>query len=374
MTILQKSRFISCWKKYNNIWNNKNKKAGDFLKFIHIADVHWGAKPEKNRSFGMIRENEIKETFQKVIEYANQHQTDVLLIAGDFFDKQPTKQELREVDYILSGLLNTKTVLIAGNHDHLSQQDEFSHYQWNSEVYMLDGRDKDHIYFKDLDTTIYGISYWTNQIMEPVYDKMAPQSESGFSILLAHGGDESHIPINKDPLKWSGFDYIALGHIHKPEIIFEDLMAYAGSLEPLDHTETGNHGFIEGEISEEKQQIEFVPFAKRKYIQVEVTITEEMSAFEIKDRVETELSYRGRENIYEVIITGSIDPEIELDFENMKEDYLISDIIYETKSRWDYDQLSEENDFMIQKVAEILKDEPQALSFAMEALSYARER
>lgn len=151
-------------------------------------------------------------------------------------------------------------------------------------------------------------------------------------------------------------------------------MAYAGSLEPLDHTETGNHGFIEGEISEEKQQIEFVPFAKRKYIQVEVTITEEMSAFEIKDRVETELSYRGRENIYEVIITGSIDPEIELDFENMKEDYLISDIIYETKSRWDYDQLSEENDFMIQKVAEILKDEPQALSFAMEALSYARER
>ena len=224
-------------------------------------------------------------------------------------------------------------MLIAGNHDHLSQQDEFSHYQWNSEVYMLDGRDKDHIYFKDLDTTIYGISYWTNQIMEPVYDKMAPQSESGFSILLAHGGDESHIPINKDLLKWSGFDYIALGHIHKPEIIFEDLMAYAGSLEPLDHTETGNHGFIEGEISEEKQQIEFVPFAKRKYIQVEVTITEEMSAFEIKDRVETELSYRGRENIYEVIITGSIDPEIELDFENMKEDYLISDIIYETKSQ-----------------------------------------
>lgn len=107
---------------------------------------------------------------------------------------------------------------------------------------------------------------------------------------------------------------------------------------------------------------------------MEVTITEEMSAFEIKDRVETELSYRGRENIYEVIITGSIDPEIELDFENMKEDYLISDIIYETKSRWDYDQLSEENDFMIQKVAEILKDEPQALSFAMKALSYARER
>ena len=110
------------------------------------------------------------------------------------------------------------------------------------------------------------------------------------------------------------------------------------------------------------------------YIQVEVMITEEMSASEIKDRIETELSYRGKDNIYEVVLTGRIDPEIEIDFDDIKEDYLISDIIYETKSRWDYDQLAEENDLMIQKVAEILKEEPQALTFAMEALSYARER
>ena len=211
-------------------------------------------------------------------------------------------------------------------------------------------------------------------IIFPSRPEASAHSFSRFSILLAHGGDESHIPINKDILKWSGFDYIALGHIHKPEIIFEDLMAYSGSLEPLDRTETGSHGFIEGEISEEKQQIEFVPFAKRMYIQVEVMITEEMSASEIKDRIETELSYRGKDNIYEVVLTGSIDSEIEIDFDDIKEDYLISDIIYETKSRWDYDQLAEENDLMIQKVAEILKEEPQALTFAMEALSYARER
>ena len=344
------------------------------MKFIHIADVHWGAQPEKDRSFGRIRENEIKLTFQKVIDYANKQQTDVLLIAGDFFDQRPTKQELREVDYILSGLQNTKTVMIAGNHDHLSTEEEFVKYHWNSEVYLLDGRERNYVYFEELHTTIYGISYWTNQIREAVYDDMKPQDYDEFSILLAHGGDESHIPINKDILKWSGFDYIALGHIHKPEIIFEDLMAYSGSLEPLDRTETGSHGFIEGEISEEKQQIEFVPFAKRMYIQVEVMITEEMSASEIKDRIETELSYRGKDNIYEVVLTGSIDSEIEIDFDDIKEDYLISDIIYETKSRWDYDQLAEENDLMIQKVAEILKEEPQALTFAMEALSYARER
>ena len=68
------------------------------MKFIHIADVHWGARPEREQTFGRIREQEIKETFQRVIDHANKQQVDLLLIAGDLFDQPPTQQELREVD------------------------------------------------------------------------------------------------------------------------------------------------------------------------------------------------------------------------------------------------------------------------------------
>ena len=52
---------------------------------------------------------------------------------------------------------------------------------------------------------------------------------------------------------------------------------------------------------------------------------------------------------------------------------MVTDIIYETKNQWEYEQLSEEDDFIIQKVADILKDEPEALRYAMEALSFAWE-
>ena len=110
------------------------------MKFIHIADVHWGARPEREQTFGRIREQEIKETFQRVIDHANKQQVDLLLIAGDLFDQPPTQQELREVDYLLSRLNHTRTVLIAGNHDHLEPHDAFSQYKWNSEVYLLDGK------------------------------------------------------------------------------------------------------------------------------------------------------------------------------------------------------------------------------------------
>ena len=82
------------------------------MKFIHIADVHWGARPEREQTFGRIREQEIKETFQRVIDHANKQQVDLLLIAGDLFDQPPTQQELREIDYLLSRLNHTRTTII----------------------------------------------------------------------------------------------------------------------------------------------------------------------------------------------------------------------------------------------------------------------
>ena len=55
---------------------------------------------------------------------------------------------------------------------------------------------------------------------------------------MLHGGDAKHVPFDRNALAASPFSYIALGHIHKPEVLLENRMAYAGSPEPLDMTET----------------------------------------------------------------------------------------------------------------------------------------
>ncbi len=352
---------------------NRLEKAGGILKFLHIADIHWGARPDRDKSWGIIREKEIKETFQRVIDYANEHQIDLLLISGDFFHQLPSYQEVREVDYLLSKLLNTKTVWIAGNHDHLTENNSLSNYLFQSDTVLLKGPSMEKVYFKDLETTVYGFSYWTDQIAKPLYDDIHPTQKDGIHILLAHGGDQTHIPISREKLKWSGFDYIALGHIHKPEIIFEDLMAYAGSLEPIEKTETGRHGFIEGEITEEKQIIRFVPFARRRYEDLEINISEDMSGEEILDLVETEIRNYGEDNIYQIFFYGTKDPMVQLDFECLMEKYYILQIQFHVDSQWDYEVLSKEDNLLIQNIAELLKNEPEALEYAMEALSVSRE-
>lgn len=343
------------------------------MKFIHIADVHWNAMPERDQLWKINREKEIKETFQRVLVYAKEQEIDLLLIAGDFFHKPPSYQEVREVDYLLSKLSDTRVVWIAGNHDYLKDGSALADYKFQSNTVFLKGPEMEKVYFQDLNTTVYGFSYWDYIIKDNLYDDVKPSEEEGIRILLAHGGDETHIPINREMLKWSGFDYIALGHIHKPEIICEDLMAYAGSLEPIERTEIGIHGFIEGEITEEKQIISFVPFSKRKYMETEVFITEDMSGEEILDRIENEIVYCGEENIHQIILYGTKDVKVSPDFERLREKYCISGIEYQTESRWDYEKLSKEDDLLIQNVAEILKEKPQALSYAMEALSVSRE-
>ena len=48
----------------------------------------------------------------------------------------------------------------------------------------------------ELDTFVYGMSYHRQMIRENLYDSWTPEEEDGFHVLLAHGGDGEHIPID----------------------------------------------------------------------------------------------------------------------------------------------------------------------------------
>ena len=74
------------------------------MKFIHMADAHLGIQPDKGKPWSEAREQEIKETFVKVIEDAEAAKVDLLLIAGDLFHMPPSEGMLRDVDYMLSKL------------------------------------------------------------------------------------------------------------------------------------------------------------------------------------------------------------------------------------------------------------------------------
>ena len=127
--------------------------------------------------------------------------------------------------------------------------------------------------------------------------------------------------MNFNTLGLSPFSYIALGHIHKPQVIAEDKIAYCGSPEPLDLTETGPHGYFEGEIhpvTRRLTRLEFIPASALRYIPLAVTVTPETTNGGLTDRIVNEIEKRGREHIYRFRLKGMRDPDIEFDLSSFR--------------------------------------------------------
>ena len=90
------------------------------MRFIHTGDIHLGAAPDSLMPWSQERRIEIRDRFYKLLEEAAGEKTDLLLIAGDLFHRQPLKKELREVNYRFSRMPDTQIVVIAGKHDYIA--------------------------------------------------------------------------------------------------------------------------------------------------------------------------------------------------------------------------------------------------------------
>ena len=280
------------------------------MKIIHTADIHLGASPDPEYNWSKERKEEIWDTFRSLIQKVGEENADLLLIAGDLFHRQPLKRELKEVNDLFLQIPNTQVVLMAGNHDYMKEDSYYRNFKWNKNVTFFGNQKLERVYLRKIRTYVYGLSYESREIREGCYDACVPEKKAGFHILLAHGGDEKHIPIQFSELASAGFDYVALGHIHKPRT-FERGMAYAGTLEPVDRNDFGSHGYVKVILTDGDSHIQFVPFAKRSYIPLEICVNESMAQAELEDVMRENILQNGEENMYHLSLVGVRDPDME---------------------------------------------------------------
>ncbi len=312
------------------------------MKFVHISDVHLGMRPDASFPWGEIRERELYDTFFRVIDYCNQDDIDLLLIAGDLCHKPPGKEQFMEISYAFSKLNKTKVVLIAGSSDYISEVSLYRNETWPNNVYPLLSEVIDYVYIEELNTYVYGSSVYSNKRSTMGSQMLMPLSKEGNHILLQYGEMNNYNTVNKEQSGISGFDYIALGNNHKPERITEK-MAYSGSLEPLDSKEEGSHGFILGNISKESCYLQFVKFAKRKYDIIHVEADSTMNEKDIYDQVSSMILEKGKDSIYKVIINGSVDGNVEIDAKILLNAGNIVELLNNTTAIYDYKKLSYAN-------------------------------
>ena len=273
------------------------------MRFIHIADVHLGAQPDAGPIYSENRPQELWDTFEHVIRVCEEERTDLLLIAGDLFHRQPLLRELREVDYLFSRLTHTKVVLIAGNHDYIRRDSYYRTFRWSENVYPLFGRTLEYVDFPELGTA--------------VYDRKALSS--------------------------SGFCYIALGHIHKPQALEKDRIIYAGALEPVDRNDTGPHGYIRGEVAEAGVRTQWIPCAGREYIHLEIHVDGSDTEGSVRARIRKCIDEQGNENIYKITLIGKRNSDVKFDANRIAGLGNILETVDETCPAYDIMRLLEEN-------------------------------
>lgn len=314
------------------------------MKLIHVADLHLGMEPEKHSGFGISRGRELWETFARLIDECNQVGADLLLLAGDFFHRQPLVRELQEADFQFSRLQKTRVVLIAGNHDYIGTRSHYEDFVWNDKVTMLREDELQTIEYPDLGVSVTGFSYHKRDITEAKIDGAMPSGD-GINILLAHGGDAKDVPMDYRRLALAGFDYVALGHIHKPEQRSGNIWQ-AGSLEPLDKNETGEHGYLLVEITAGAKHVtkaEFVPFSLRKYVNLEVTVTPEDTNGSLTGRIRQMLTEGGKNNLYRITLSGTRDEHLEPDLAAIAGLGLVTEVSDETLPEYDFDAIRAAN-------------------------------
>lgn len=294
-----------------------------------------------------------------------EEQTKLLLIAGDLFHRQPLLRELKEVDYLLGSLSKTQVVLAAGNHDYIKKDSYYRTFTWSPNVHMILSSEISYIELEDLDTAVYGLSYYEREESEPLYENIRIRDNCRYRILLAHGGDEKHLPFRKGRLEEAGFDYVALGHVHKPGELVPNRMIYAGALEPIDKNDTGRHGMVKGSLGRSGCRTEFVPVASREYIHMELEVSEDMTGFALRTQIEQEIRKLGIQNMYRVILKGFKDPEVQFDLHNMDTFGNIVGIVDDTIPAFDFLKLltSNRNNLMGRYIERFGEAEPDSVEY-----------
>lgn len=267
------------------------------MKIIHTADLH--LKKFYKGSLPLEISNILLEDAWKalgeVFDFSNEVDADLILIAGDLFEREFFN--LSDLNRFLDLVKNSsaKVFLVFGNHDYLSKDNLFLKVDLPENLYIFKN-ELDYFEISDLKTRIYGISYDNFSFKKDFKDLNLDKDFINIGLFHSDLKDERYLPLAESFLKQ--FNYVALGHIHKREKVFENTY-YAGSLLPLSFKDKGKRGIIY--LDDEKKSIEFKNFSKREFINLDINLKNDMEYSEILKMIQEKID---ENNLYRISLLG----------------------------------------------------------------------
>lgn len=230
------------------------------MKFIHTADLHLdmpfdGIKNdlETPTSLWQALKNAPYVSFQKIVDQAITKQIDFMLIAGDVFDSK--NQSIKALSFFIEQMnrLNDAQIPILlsfGNHDF--QPDEGQHFDFPENVFIFPKEVTTHelTLHDGKRVAITSFSYPSQAVTNDLVQDFPLKGNVDYQIGMVHGeigkdGEDNYAPFTISEMKSRGYDYWALGHIHKrSELNQSPMIEYPGDIQGRHKNEVGEKGYL----------------------------------------------------------------------------------------------------------------------------------
>lgn len=293
------------------------------IRGVHTADLHFGVTTYSRETPDGLgsRVHDFFNTFDRILQFIQENRVDILLITGDIFKDREPNSTLRNMFY--KKIVNISkegviVVIIPGNHDiHPSEIRDhcvkvFEIFDQQNILVMDKPFAVKELKIRDERIRIIAVPYLylekfidstfpqkteeldlrvadffekkLGQILESLQDDVPTILAGHFTVEGAQVGSERAIMLGKDikvPLSCllnPRLKYVALGHIHKHQVLHfaNPAVVYCGSPDRIDFSEANDSkGFVLFEIDKDNFKFEFQPVKVRPFWQLEIDIIDE---------------------------------------------------------------------------------------------------
>ncbi len=292
------------------------------MKFFHAADIHLDSPLrslvlEDPGQLSRIR-RATRDAFSALVDRAIEKEVSLLLLAGDLYDHDnPNMQVVHFLRRELSRLADhgIRVVIVRGNHDAANRISR--HLDLPPNTTVLSDQFPETVILKEYGVAVTGQSFAPGNVSQNLALAYPPPRPGHFNIALLHtslSGSPDHdvyAPCTLLDLAARGYDYWALGHIHKREILSSDpAVVFPGNLQGRHAKETGPKGAMLAETDGVRlTALDFIPLDVVRWHQLPVEISGLVEVRELagplRDGLEAALRESdGRPAAVRVILTG----------------------------------------------------------------------
>lgn len=264
------------------------------INILHTADLHLDSPLAtmalRNDGLRAVVETATRSALDRIVDIALEEEVAAVLIAGDLYDGG--QRSMKTAAYLLSAFRRLEAAgihvfVIRGNHD--AESTITREIAWSDNVHVFDGRGG-HVMLCD-GIAIHGVSFRDPHAPESLLPKFRPVP-GVVNIGMLHtslggaAGHDPYAPCSVADLADAGFDYWALGHVHRRTVHHEaPLVVMPGMPQGRDMGEDGPKSVTLIHVDNGELTIEERPSAALEFRRESVDISHCRDLAEVQDLI-----------------------------------------------------------------------------------------